>query len=195
MFFKDINRDNKIKKVEEVKYKIQSIVKSFKDALHHTDFELRRSVYRQNLSISFNVIENHLIVLATQTEKYTDDFIRYVNRENDPTFFTLFILVLFIIFVVGCFFWFLFSSNTFIWFINRVLIAVIVSALVDFAGRFWLLTDSMNKSKRKSLEALKLIKDHFNSNIEKLKSTSVDTTTLAENLQNLLVTTEELFKI
>ena len=104
--------------------------------------------------------------------------------------------MLFIIFVVGCFFWFLFSSNTFIWFINRVLIAVIVSALVDFAGRFWLLTDSMNKSKRKSLEALKLIKDHFNSNIEKLKSTSVNTTTtLAENLQNLLVTTEELFKI
>ena len=38
-------------------------------------------------------------------------------------------------------------------------------------------------------------KSYLKYNNEKLKSTSVDTTTLAENLQNLLVTTEELFKI
>ena len=194
--FKDINRDNKTKKAKRVRDKIQSIVKLFKDNLHYTDFKLRGSEYRQTLNISFNVIECHLIVIANQAEKYTDDFIRYVNRENDPTFFTLVILALFIVFVIVCFFWFLFSSNNFIWFINRVLIAIIISAFIDFVGRFWFLIDSMNRSKRKSLEALKLIKDHFNSNIEKLKSTSVNTTTtLAENLQNLLVTTEELFKI
>ena len=198
--FKDINRDNKIKKVEEVRDKVQSIVKLFKDALHHTDFELRESEYRQLLSTQFNATEGYLITLADHTKEYTDDFIRYIKRENNPTVFTLVGLALFIFFFIGCFFWFVFNSASlfgfFVNFMSTTLIAFALGGLIDYFGRIWLLVDSVNRSERKSLEALSIIQENSNLIIEKLESSSVNTTTtLAENLQNLLVTTEELFKI
>lgn len=197
--FKDINRDNKIKKVEEIRDKIQSIVKSFKDTLHHTDFELRGSEYRELLSTQFNVTEGYLVTLASYTKEYTDNFIRYTKKENNPTVFTLVVIVLFAFFVIVCFFWFIFNSASlfgfFVSFLGTTLSALAVASLIDYFGRIWLLVDSVNGSKRKSLEALSIIQNNSDLIIEKLKSSAVDTTTLAENLQDLLVTTEELFKI
>lgn len=196
--FKDINQDNKIKKVEGVRDKIQSIVKLFKDSLYHTDFELRESEYRQLLSTQFNTTKGHLIALGKHTEEYTDDFIRYTKRENNPTVFTLVVLVLFAFFVIVCFCWFLFNSASlsgfFASFLKTTLIAFALSSLIDYFGRFWLLVDSVNRSKRKSLEVLSKIKDNSDFIIEKLES-SVDTTSLAKNLQDLLTATEELFNI
>ena len=193
------NRDNKIKKVEEVRDKIQSIVKLFKDTLRYTDFDLRGSDYRQLLGTQFNVTEGYLIALANHTKEYTDDFIRYIKRENNPTVFTLVVLVLFAFFVIVCFFWFIFNSANlfgfFVSFLGTTITALAIAVLIDYFGRIWLLVDSVNGSKRKSLEALSIIQKNSDLIIEKLKSSAVDTTTLAANLQDLLVTTEELFKI
>ena len=199
MIFKDMNRDNKIKKVEKVRDKIQSIVKLFKDTLRYTDFDLRGSDYRQLLGTQFNVTEGYLIALANYTKEYTDDFIRYTKRENNPTVFTLVVLVLFAFFVIVCFFWFIFNSASlfgfFVSFLGTTITALAIAVLIDYFGRIWLLVDSVNGSKRKSLEALSIIQKNSDLIIEKLKSSAVDTTTLAANLQDLLVTTEELFKI
>lgn len=197
--FKDMNRDNKIKKVEEVRDKIQSIVKLFKDTLRYTDFELRESEYRQLLGTQFNVTEGYLIALANYTKEYTDDFIRYTKRENNPTVFTLVVIVLFVFFVIVCFFWFIFNSASlfgfFVSFLGTTLTALAIAGLTDYFGRIWLLVDSVNRYERKSLEALSIIQENSDLIIEKLKSSSVDTTTLAENLQDLSTTTEELFNI
>lgn len=197
--FKDINCDNKITKAEKVRDKIQSIVKLFKDTLHYTDFELRESEYRQLLGTQFNVTEGYLIALANHTKEYTDDFIRYIKRENNPTVFTLIVVGLFAIFVIVCFFWFIFNSASFfgffVSFLGTTLTALAIAVLTDYFGRIWLLVDSVNRYERKSLEALSIIQDNSNFIIEELKSSAIDTTTLAENLQDLLVTTEELFKI
>ena len=193
------NRDNKIKKVEEVRDKIQSIVKLFKDTLRHIDFELIGSEYRELLGTQFNVTEGRLIELANYTKEYTDDFIRYIKRENNPTVFTLVVIVLFVFFVIVCFFWFIFNSASlfgfFVSFLGTTLTALAVAGLIDYFGRIWLLVDSVNRHERKSLEALSIIQENSNLIIEKLKSTSVDTTTLAENLQDLSTTAEELFNI
>ena len=197
--FKDMNRDNKIKKVEEVRDKIQSIVKLFKDTLHYTDFALRGSEYRQLLGTQFNVTKGYLIALDNHTKEYTDDFIRYIKRENNPTVFTLIVVVLFAFFVIVCFFWFIFNSTSlfgfFVSFLGTTLIALAIAVLIDYFGRIWLLVDSVNRYERKSLEALSIIQDNSNLIIEKLESSSVDTTTLTENLQDLSTTAEELFNI
>ena len=197
--FKDMNRDNKIKKAEKARDKIQSIVKLFKDTLRYTDFDLIGSDYRQLLGTQFNVTEGYLIALANHTKEYTDDFIRYIKRENNPTVFTLIVLVLFAFFVIACFFWFIFNSASlfgfFVSFLGTTITALAIAVLIDYFGRIWLLVDSVNGSKRKSLEALSIIQKNSDLIIEKLKSSAVDTTTLAANLQDLLVTTEELFKI
>lgn len=197
--FKDMNRDNKITKAEKARDKIQSIVKLFKDTLHHTDFALRGSEYRQLLGTQFNVTEGYLIALANHTKEYTDVFIRYIKRENNPTGFTLIVVALFAIFVIVCFFWFIFNSaglfGFFVSFLGTTLTALAIAVLIDYFGRIWLLVDSINGSKRKSLEALKLIQDNSNLIIEELKSSAVDTTTLAENLQDLSTATKELFNI
>ena len=167
--------------------------------MRYTDFDLRGSDYRQLLGTQFNVTEGYLIALANHTKEYTDDFIRYIKRENNPTVFTLIVLVLFAFFVIVCFFWFIFNSASlfgfFVSFLGTTITALAIAVLIDYFGRIWLLVDSVNGSKRKSLEALSIIQKNSDLIIEKLKSSAVDTTTLAANLQDLLVTTEELFKI
>ena len=199
--FKDIHRDNKIKKVVEARDSIQAMVKkSFKVTMDDIKFGLKSSGCSKELYEHLNTVDSNLYVLVDNVMEYTDDFVRYIKKENNPTVFSLVVLALFIFFVIGCFFWFVFNSASlfgfFVNFMSTTLIAFALGGLIDYFGRIWLLVDSVNRSERKSLEALSIIQENSNLIIEKLESSSVNTTTtLAENLQNLLVTTEELFKI
>jgi len=197
--FKNISRDNKIEKVYKVKDEIQSIIKSFTDTLSNTDFELRGSEFRKLLSSNFNVTEGHLMALATHTKNYTDDFVRYTKRENNPTVLTVFIGLLVGLYIISSFLWLIFNSSSlfgfFVNFIIQVLIAIVVGILINYFGGNWLLFDSIKRLKIKSLKELRIIQDNSNLIIEKLGSVSVDTSLLAENLQDLSDTTESFFNI
>ena len=94
-------------------------------------------------------------MLVDNVMEYTDDFVRFIKKENNLTVFSLviygfggFITFLFCI-------WFVFTSPSILEFFLRVFGSIIISLLslvlgyrIDIAGRDWLLTDSIHRSKK-----------------------------------------------
>lgn len=201
--FKDINRDNKIKKVVEARDSIQlTVKKSLKVTLDNIKSEIKSSDYSDDLNIHFNTIDNNLYVLVDNVIEYTDDFVRYIKKENNPTVFSLviygfggFVTFLFCI-------WFVLNSPSILQFFIRVFVSIIISLLslvvgyrIDIAGRHWLLTDSIHRSKTKCLEALEKIQKASSFIIEELKLLSIDTKSLTNNISYLSTASEEFFKV
>ena len=195
--------DNKIRKIVEARDSIQALVKkSLKVTLNDIDFGLKSSGCSKELYEHLNTVDSKLSVLVDNAIEYTDVFVRYIKKENNPTVFSLVIYVFggFVTFLFCI--WFIFKSPNILQFFLRVFGSIIISLLsagvgylIDNAGKHWLLTDSIHRSKTKYLEALKKIQKSSSFIIEELKLLSIDTKLLTDNLSDLSTASEEFFKV
>lgn len=195
--------DNKIRKIVEARDSIQALVKkSLKVTLNDIDFGLKSSGCSKELYEHLNTVDSKLSALVDNAIEYTDVFVRYIKKENNPTVFSLVIYVFggFVTFLFCI--WLIFKSPNILQFFLRVFGSIIISLLsagvgylIDNAGRHWLLTDSIHRSKTKYLEALKKIQKSSSFIIEELKLLSIDTKLLTDNLSDLSTASEEFFKV
>lgn len=194
--------DNKIKKIVEARDNIQALVKkSLKVTLDDIDFSLKSSSCSKKLYEHLNTVDNNLYVLVDNVIQYTDDFVRYIKKENNPTVFSLVIYVFGGLVTFLFCIWFIFKSPNILQFFLRIFGSIIISLLsagvgylIDNAGKHWLLTDSIHRSKTKYLEALKKIQKSSSCIIEELDLLSIDTKLITDNLNDLSTASEDFFK-
>lgn len=194
--------DNKIKNIVEARDNIQALVKkSLKVTLDDIDFSLKSSSCSKKLYEHLNTVDNNLYVLVDNVIQYTDDFVRYIKKENNPTVFSLVIYVFGGLVTFLFCIWFIFKSPNILQFFLRIFSSIIISLLsagvgylIDNAGKHWLLTDSIYRSKTKYLEALKKIQKSSSCIIEELDLLSIDTKLITDNLNDLSTASEDFFK-
>lgn len=191
--------DNKIRKIVTARDNIQALVKkSLKVILNDIDFGLKSSDCNKELYEHLNTVDSNLYVLVNNAIEYTDVFVRYIKKENNPTVFSLVIYVFGGIVTILFCIWFIFKSPDILHFFLSIIISLLsagVGYLIDNAGKHWLLTDYIHRSKTKYLEALKKIQKTSSFIIEELILLSIDTNLLTDNLSDLSTASEDFLKI